>query len=77
MVVFKIRDSVPSAIYSRICNALRLWSIWLIPTYANSMINIEARIAKIVHEGRYRWSIKCDNLAIANCDHYLNSPKNF
>ena len=33
MVVFKIRDSVPSARYSSVCNVLRLWNILLIPTY--------------------------------------------
>ena len=33
MVVFKKRDSVPSAIYSSVCNVLRQWRIWLIPTY--------------------------------------------
>ena len=29
----KIRDSVPSVRYSPVCNVLRLWRIWLIPTY--------------------------------------------
>ena len=33
MVVFKIRDSVPSARYSPIFNVLRLWKTSLIPTY--------------------------------------------
>ena len=33
MVVFKMRDSVPSARYSSICNVLHQWSISLIPTY--------------------------------------------
>ena len=33
MVVFKIRDSVPSARYSSVRNVLRLWRISLIPTY--------------------------------------------
>ena len=33
MVVFKMRDSVPSARYSSVCNVLRLWRISLIPTY--------------------------------------------
>ena len=33
MVVFKLRDSVPSASYSSICNVLHQWSISLIPTY--------------------------------------------
>ena len=28
-----MRDSVPSARYSSVCNVLRLWSISLIPTY--------------------------------------------
>ena len=39
----KMRGSVPSARYSSICNVLRLWSIWLIPTYrvvVDSMIII-------------------------------------
>ena len=29
----KMHDSVLSARYSPICNVLRLWRIWLIPTY--------------------------------------------
>ena len=33
MVVFKMRDSVPSTSYSSVCNILRQWSISLIPTY--------------------------------------------
>ena len=33
MVVFKMRDSVPSVRYSSVCNVLRQWSISLIPTY--------------------------------------------
>ena len=33
MVVFKMRDSVPRARYSSVCNVLRQWSISLIPTY--------------------------------------------
>ena len=32
MVVFKMRDSVPSASYSSVCNVLRQWNIPLIPT---------------------------------------------
>ena len=30
---FKMRDSVPSARYVSVCNVLRQWRIWLIPTY--------------------------------------------
>ena len=33
MVVFKMRDSVPSARYSSVCNVLCQWNISLIPTY--------------------------------------------
>ena len=33
MVVFKMRDSVPSPRYSAICNVLRQWKTSLIPTY--------------------------------------------
>ena len=33
MMAFKMRDSVPSAGYSSVCNVLRLWRISLIPTY--------------------------------------------
>ena len=33
VVVFKMRDSVPSVSYSSVCNVLRQWSISLIPTY--------------------------------------------
>ena len=29
----KMRDSVPSVRYSSVCNVLRQWRIWLIPTY--------------------------------------------
>ena len=32
MVVFKMRDSVPSVRHSPICNVLCLCRIWLIPT---------------------------------------------
>ena len=28
-----MRDSVPSVRYSSVCNVLRQWRIWLIPTY--------------------------------------------
>ena len=28
-----MRDSVPIARYSSVCNVLRQWRIWLIPTY--------------------------------------------
>ena len=34
IVVFKMRDSVPSARYSSVCNVLSLWRISLIPTYS-------------------------------------------
>ena len=34
MVVFKMRDSVPSARYSPICNVLRQWKTSLIPIYS-------------------------------------------
>ena len=33
MVVFKMRDSLPSARYSPICNVLRQWKTSLIPIY--------------------------------------------
>ena len=33
MVVFKMRDSVPSPRYSPVCNVLRQWKTPLIPTY--------------------------------------------
>ena len=33
MVVFKMRDSLPSARYSPVCNVLRQWKSSLIPTY--------------------------------------------
>ena len=41
MVVFKMRDSLPSARYSPICNVLRQWKTSLIPiyrVYTDSMI---------------------------------------
>ena len=34
MVVFKMRDSVPSARYSPICNVLRQWKTSLTPIYS-------------------------------------------
>ena len=33
MVVFKMRDSLPSPRYSAICNILHQWKTSLIPTY--------------------------------------------
>ena len=33
IVVFKMRDSIPSARYSPICNVLRQWKTSLIPIY--------------------------------------------
>ena len=33
MVVFKMRDSVPSPRYLLVCNVLRQWKTSLIPTY--------------------------------------------
>ena len=33
MVVFKMRESVPSARYSSICNVLRQWKTSFIPIY--------------------------------------------
>ena len=33
MVVFKMRDSVPSPRYSPVCSVLRQWKTSLIPTY--------------------------------------------
>ena len=32
-VVIKMRDSVPNARYSSVCNVFRQWRIWVIPTY--------------------------------------------
>ena len=32
-ILLKMRDSVPSASYSSVCNVLRQWNIPLIPTY--------------------------------------------
>ena len=49
MVVFKMRDSVPSARYSSVCNVLRLWRISLIPTY-----NIESTDSMITWGYIYR-----------------------
>ena len=34
MVAFKMRDSLPSARYSPICNVLRQWKTSLIPIYS-------------------------------------------
>ena len=45
MVVFKMRDSVPSARYSTICNVLRQWKTSLIPTY---------RVYRLYDYGRFR-----------------------
>ena len=35
-----MRDSVPNARYSSVCNVLRQWSISLIPTYRVGMIHV-------------------------------------
>ena len=35
-----MHDSVPSARYSRVCNVLHLWRIWLIPTYSLPTLGI-------------------------------------
>ena len=45
MMVFKMRDSVPSTRYSSVCNVLRQWNISLIPTYRvyDSMIHIRIK----------------------------------
>ena len=53
MVVFKMRDSVPSARYSSVCNVLRQWRIWLIPTYRvyrlyDIIIYMEKKIALFI-----------------------------
>ena len=36
-----MRDSVPSARYSSVCNVLRQWRIWLIPTYKSYTVKEE------------------------------------
>ena len=59
MVVFKMRDSVPSASYSSVCNVLRLWRIWLIPTYESTDSDIR--------EGTWKLQLTIRK-AIRSCD---------
>ena len=52
MMVFKMRDSVPSVryMYSPVCNVLHLWKIWLIPTYDSMILNGHCMdAARIMH----------------------------
>ena len=49
MVVFKMRDSVPSARYSPVCNVLRQWKTSLMIlilqwTYRDSVLSSDARL---------------------------------
>ena len=45
-----MRDSVPSASYSSVCNVLRQWNISLIPTYrVYRLHDIESTDSKINH----------------------------
>ena len=44
-----MRDSVPSASYSSVCNVLRQWSISLIPTYRVYRLYDTALHCKILH----------------------------
>ena len=51
MVVFKMRDSLPSARYSPVCNVLRQWKTSLIPTYRvyrlyDSPVDLPKRVAR-------------------------------
>ena len=68
MVVFKMRDSVPSVRYSSICNVLRLWKISLIPLMesTDSMIVSYFCCFQFVHRGHVidKWE---------NCG-YLENP---
>ena len=51
MVVFKMRDSVPSASYSSVCNVLRQWSISLIPT------ELIESTDSMIHKAGVAWEI--------------------
>ena len=53
MVVFKMRDSVPSARYSSVCNVLRQWSISLIPTYRIYRLYDRGNLLRGRDEGTY------------------------
>ena len=50
MVVFKMRDSVPSPRYSAIYNVLRQWKTSLIPTY---------RVYRLYDTTPFTWEKNC------------------
>ena len=55
-----MRDSVPSASYSSVCNVLRQWNISLIPTY---------RVYRLYDNKRHFWKkIKCNVGMMIDCD---------
>ena len=51
-----MRDSVPSARYSSICNVLRQWSILLIPTYR--VDTGTCMLYRTIHIGMYKHSMQ-------------------
>ena len=59
-----MRDSVPSSRDSRVCNVLRLWRIWLIPTYRVGSLPTLYLLGTIYR----RTGFKCEHVIIANCD---------
>ena len=60
MVVFKMRDSVPSARYPPVCNVLRLWRNSLIPTHrVYRLYDIFIGLSARTHaRSEILWSIK-------------------
>ena len=78
MVVFIMRDSVPSGSYSSVCNVLRQWNIPLIPTYrVHALYDIYLYICapnrkKIMHPGQIFMDTKLFYFIVllSICDNY-------
>ena len=64
MVLFKMRDSVPGVRYSDVCNVLRLWRIWFIPTYRvyrlyDTLLALINRSIQYIFNTLLWWPILC------------------
>ena len=80
-----MRDSVPSARYSPVCNVLRLWKIWLIPNYriyrlydANANKILKDKAARIIFSQCYRSTdeLTAPNLFCGNITGTLKGTQN-
>ena len=72
MVVFKMRDSVPSARYSPVCNVLRQWKTSLIPTYR--VYRLYDNYMKSVEEYYYTVYTHCNILVDMYLDKHVTTP---